>query len=129
MSILLGRPRLQGHPNTSAMVVFLDNLSRLLVCVDNVHITLRPDSTAHRLSPGEFDLGSFMFGTMLDLTTSPSTHLSTTVWRCVPAYLALDIDNCMHDFVAPPTKRDGALHVWSNHTMTATCCSSPDDRS
>jgi len=83
-------------------VVFLDNLSRLLVHVDSVHIALRPDSTAHRLSPGEFDLGSFMFGTMLDLTTSPSTCSSATVWHRIPAYLAPDIDNRIHDFVAPP---------------------------
>jgi hypothetical protein len=83
-------------------VVFLDNLSRQLVRVDNVHIALQPDSTAHRLSPGEFDLGSFMFGTMLDLTTSPSAHSSATVWRRIPAYLAPDADNRIYDFVAPP---------------------------
>jgi hypothetical protein len=68
-------------------VVFLDNLSHQLVRVDSVHIALRPDSTAHRLSPSEFDLGSFMFGTLLTLTTSPSTCSS---------------DNRIHDFVAPP---------------------------
>jgi hypothetical protein len=45
------------------MVVFLDNLSRQLIRVDSVHITLQPDSNVHRLSLGEFDLGYFMFGT------------------------------------------------------------------
>ena len=69
-SVLLGRPWLQGRrPIPSTTVVFLDNLSRQLVRIGNVHIALRPDSNIHRLSPGEFDLGHFMFGTMLDLTT------------------------------------------------------------
>ena len=72
-NVLLGRPWLQGRPIASAMVVFLNNLSHQLVRVDSVHIALRPGSTAHHLSPGEFDLGSFMFGTMLDLTMSPTT--------------------------------------------------------
>ena len=88
MSILFGRPWLQGCPITSETIVFLDNLSHQLIRVDSVHIALRPDSTEHRLLPGEFDLGYFMFGTMLDLTMSPSTRANTTVWCRIPAYLA-----------------------------------------
>ena len=84
------------------MVIFLDNLSRQLIHVDSVHIALRPVSTEHRLSPGEFDLGYFTFSTTLDLTTSPSTRSSATVWRCIPTYLAPDVENHVHDFVAPP---------------------------
>jgi hypothetical protein len=56
-SVLLGCPWLQGRPIKSTTVVFLDNLSRQLVHVDSVHITLRPDSTKHHLSSGEFNLG------------------------------------------------------------------------
>ena len=78
-SILLGRPWLQGSTIPSTMVVFIENLSRQLIRVDNVHIALRPNSNVHHLSPREFDLGHFMFGTMLDLTTTPSTRSSTTV--------------------------------------------------
>ena len=77
-------------------VVFLDKLSHQLVYVDKVHITLWPDSNIHRLSPGEFDLGHFMFGTMLDLTMAPSTCSITMIWRYV------DADNHIHDFVIPP---------------------------
>ena len=101
-SVLLGHPWMQGRPITSATVVFLDNLSRQLVCVDSVHIALRHDSTVHRLSPSEFDLGSFMFSTMLNLTTSPTTRSSAAVWHRIPAYLAPDVDNHIHDFIAPP---------------------------
>ena len=39
-SILLGCPWMQGCPITSAMVVFLDNVSRQLVHIDSVHIAL-----------------------------------------------------------------------------------------
>ena len=42
-----------------------------------------------------------MFGTTLNLTTTPSTRTSATIWRHVPAYLAPDANNCIHDFVAP----------------------------
>nr|AWA44959.1 hypothetical protein LOC101753448 [Saccharum spontaneum] len=64
--ILLGHPWPQRRPITSTTVVFIDNLSRQLVRVDNVNIALRPGSDAHHLSPGEFDLGHFMFGSILD---------------------------------------------------------------
>jgi hypothetical protein len=77
-------------------------LSCQLIRVDSVYITLRPDSSMQRLSPGEFDLGNFMFGTMLDLTTTPSTRSSATVWHQVPAYITPSTDNHIHDFIAPP---------------------------
>jgi hypothetical protein len=107
--ILLGRPWPQRRPITYTTVVFIDNLSRQLVRIDNVNITLRPGFDAHRLSPGEFDLGHFMFGSMLDLTTSPSTRYDITIWRRVPAYLVPDADNRIHDLVAPP---------WDMHHFT-----------
>ena len=84
-------------------MVFIDNLSHQLIRVDNVHIALHPDSNLHHLSPREFDLGHFMLGTMLDLTTTtPSTRSITTIWCHVPTYLTPDADNRIHDFVAPP---------------------------
>ena len=43
-----------------------------------------------------------MFGTTLNLTTTPSTRTSATIWRHVPAYLTPDADNSIHDFIAPP---------------------------
>jgi hypothetical protein len=70
--------------------------------VDNVNIALRPGSDAHHLSPGEFDLGHFMFVSILDLMTSPSTCYDITIWRCVPTYLVPDTDNRIHDFVGQP---------------------------
>ena len=42
-------------------------------------------------------MGHFMFGTTLNLTTTPSTRTSATIWRHVPAYLAPDADNRIHD--------------------------------
>lgn len=47
-------------------------------------------------------MGYFMFGTMIDLMTSPSTRSSTMVWHHIPAYLAPNAENRIHDFVAPP---------------------------
>lgn len=83
-------------------LVFIDNLNHQLVRVDDIHITLCLDSNLHRLSPGEFDLGHFMFGTMLDLTMTPSTRSSTTIWHRLPTYITLDADNRIHDFATLP---------------------------
>lgn len=77
---------------SSTTVIFIDNLGRQLICVD-VYIALRPDSNLHRLSLDEFDMSHFMFGTMLDLTMTPSTRSSATIWRRVPTYKVLDITN------------------------------------
>jgi hypothetical protein len=43
-----------------------------------------------------------MFGTMLDLTTSPPSRSNATIWRRVPAYIIPNNDNRLHDFIAPP---------------------------
>jgi hypothetical protein len=66
---------------SSTTVIFVDNLSHQLTRIDNVYIALRPDSDLHRLSPGEFDMGHFMFGTMLDLMTTPSTRSNAIIWH------------------------------------------------
>jgi hypothetical protein len=63
------------------MVVFFNNLGHLLTRVDSVNIGLLPDSDIHRLSPGAFDLGAFVFGSMLDLMTSPAMRSAMTIWR------------------------------------------------
>jgi hypothetical protein len=52
--------------------------------------------------PNALENGEFIFGTMLNLTTSPPTR-SASMIRCrVFAYLAPDADNRIHDFIAPP---------------------------
>jgi hypothetical protein len=83
-------------------VVFLDNLGREFLHVDNVYIAAKPNTELHRLSPSEFDVGHFMFDTMLDLTTSPPSCSNTTIWCRVPAYIIPNGDNRLHDFIAPP---------------------------
>jgi hypothetical protein len=83
-------------------MVFFDNLGRLLACVDSVNIGLLPDFDIHRLSPGTFDLGAFIFDSMLDLTTSPATRSATMIWRRLQVYNALDVNNHIHHFIAPP---------------------------
>jgi hypothetical protein len=65
IGILLGRPWLQGTVS-STMVIFINNLGHQLIHADNVYIALRPDSNLHQLWPNEFDMGNFMFGTMLE---------------------------------------------------------------
>jgi hypothetical protein len=89
-------------PTNAATMVFLDNLSRLLACVDSVNIGLLPDSDIHRLSLGVFDLGAFIFGSMLDLTTSLAMRSATTIWRRLQVYNAPDVNNHIHHFAAPP---------------------------
>jgi hypothetical protein len=84
----------------AAIVSFIDNLGRLLACVDNVNIGLVPGSIDQRLSPGIFDLG--VFGSMLDLTASPPTRSAMAIWRQVPGSLNFDISNHIRDFFAPP---------------------------
>lgn len=101
-SILLGRPWPHASKVSSTTTIFIDNLGHQLIHIDNVYIALGPDSGLHRLSPNEFDMGHFMFGTMLDLTTTPSTRSSTTIWRRVPAYVIPNIINRIHDFIALP---------------------------
>jgi hypothetical protein len=78
------------------MVIFINNLGRQLIHVDNIYITLRPDSNLHRLLPDEFDMGNFMFSTMLDLTMTPSTRSNAMIWRRVPAYIIPNITNRIH---------------------------------
>ena len=48
-AILLGRPWPQGSTINTTRVVFLDNLGRQLLRVDNVYITARPDIELHLL--------------------------------------------------------------------------------
>jgi hypothetical protein len=100
--VLLGHPWLLQCQIATATVVFFDNLGRLLARVDNVNIGLLPDSDIHHLSPGVFDLGAFVFGSMLDLATLLATRSATTIWRRLQVYNAPDVNNLIHRFVAPP---------------------------
>jgi hypothetical protein len=43
-----------------------------------------------------------MFGTMLDLTTMPTTRSKSTIWRRVNTYLLPDMDNHSNNFMMPP---------------------------
>jgi hypothetical protein len=98
--ILLGHPWLQGIIS-STMVLFTDGLGRQIFHV-NILIGLRPDSNQQRLSPDEFEKAYFMFGTMLDLTTTPTTCSNSTIWRRVNTYLLPDMDNHSKNFTMPP---------------------------
>lgn len=100
--ILLGRPWLLRHPIPVATMVFFDNHSRLLARVDSVNTSLRLNSIDHILSRGEFDRGAFIFGTMLDLTTSSAMRSALTIWRQIQASVSPDINNHIHGFVTPP---------------------------
>jgi len=42
-----------------------------------------------------------MFGEMLDLTTTPATHSTDTIWRHVDVYLLPNNANCYNDFMQP----------------------------
>jgi hypothetical protein len=81
IDVLLGRPWLLQCPIAAATVVFFNNLGRLLVRIDSVNIGLLSDSNIHHLSLGAFDLGAFVFGSMLDLTTSLAMRSATMIWR------------------------------------------------
>jgi hypothetical protein len=87
---------------STTTTVFIDKLGRQFIRVDNVYIALRPDSDLHRPSPYEFDLGHFMFGTMLDLTMTPPTRSSAMIWCRIPTYITPVNDNRVNDFIAPP---------------------------
>jgi hypothetical protein len=102
--ILLGRTW-PGDALHSVTVVFIDNIGRQLLCVDNIFIALNHGYNQQRLFPDEFDYGHFIFGTMLGLMTSPPTHSTSTIWRRLPASLAPDDDHHIHDFVAPSQVR------------------------
>ena len=61
------------HHVATACVVFLDYMDQQFFSVDNVYINYDADSDTHQLSPRLFDIGSFMYGTMLNLAASPPT--------------------------------------------------------
>jgi hypothetical protein len=84
------------------MVVFLDNLGYLLARIDIVDIGLLLGTDVHHLSPDTFDLGAFVFGSIIDLTTSPPTHLATTIWQRIQASIGPDINKHIRSFIAPP---------------------------
>jgi hypothetical protein len=85
-----------------ATFVFPNNFGRLIARIDSVNISLLSGSDIHSLSLDTFDLGAFIFGSMLDLTTSLSTHSATTIWRHVQVSISLDINYHIRGFVAPP---------------------------
>jgi hypothetical protein len=77
---------------STTTTIFINNLGRQLIHVGNV-------CDLHHLSPNKFDGGHFMFGTMLDLTMTPSLHPSTMTRLRVPAY---DISNIAININRPP---------------------------
>jgi hypothetical protein len=79
--VLLGHPWLLQCPIAAATVVFFNNLGRLLARINSINIDLLSDSNIHNLSLGAFDLGIFIFGSMLDLTTSLATRSAMMIWR------------------------------------------------
>lgn len=83
-------------------MVFFDNLSCQILRIDSIYIGLYLDSDIQRLSLGEFDIDHFMFGSTMDLSTSPPTRSSATIWRNAPTYMTTDITNSSHDFITPP---------------------------
>jgi hypothetical protein len=84
---------------STTTAVFINNLGRQLIHVGNVYIAPRADCDLHHLPPNKFDGGHFMFGTMLDLTMTPSLHPSTMTRLRVPAY---DISNIAISINRPP---------------------------
>jgi hypothetical protein len=101
IDVLLGRPWLLQRPILATTVVFFDNLGRLLARANRVNIGLLPNSDIHHLSPGAFDLGAFIFVSMLDLMTLPTTRSAMTIWHRLQVYNAPDVKNHIHRFVAP----------------------------
>ena len=70
--------------------------------VDNINIGLLLGSIDHRMSPGKFNRGAFVFGSMLDLMTSPPTCSTMTIWCQVQLSSSIDINNHIHGFITPP---------------------------
>jgi hypothetical protein len=83
------------------MVIF-NNLSRLLARIHNVNIGLLSDSNIHRLLPATFDMGAFVFGSMLDLMTSLVTCSAMMICRRVQVSISPDINNHICGLIAPP---------------------------
>lgn len=81
------------------MSVFVDNLSRRMLSIDNVYITLWPDSNGQHLSLAEFDVDHFMFSSMLDLSAIPPERSSPAIWCHVLAYMIPYIANRGHDII------------------------------
>jgi hypothetical protein len=95
----------------SVTIIFIDDLGRQLFRFDNVSIALHHGSNRQRLSPGEFDPRHFMFGVMLDLTTSPPTQPNAMIWRRVPVYIMPNADNRTINNVILADPVQGSLHI------------------
>jgi hypothetical protein len=85
-NILLGRSTV-----STTTAVFINNLGRQPIHVGNVYIAPCADCDLHHLPPNKFGGGHFMFGTMLDLTTTPPFHPSATTRLRIPAYIISNI--------------------------------------
>jgi len=61
-------------------VIFFDNLGCLLAHIDYIDIDLLPGIDTQFLSLDAFNLGAFIFGSMLNLTMTPPTHSEMMIW-------------------------------------------------
>jgi hypothetical protein len=101
-NILLGRSTV-----STTTTVFINSLGRQFIHVGNIYIAPCADCDLHHLLPNKFDGGHFMFGTKLDLMTTPPLHSSATTRLRVPAYV---ISNIAISINRPPRmQRDDAL--------------------
>lgn len=83
-------------------MVFIDDSGHQLFCIERVYIGLCFGTDLPRLSPGEFISGYLMFGDMMDLSTSPPTRYTPTIWRRVPVDIILTPATRLHDYATPP---------------------------
>jgi hypothetical protein len=83
-----------GH-HLPTMIIFINDLSYLLLYVTNVHIGLHYNEP--RLSPNAFTNGEFILSDMLILVTTP-----LTMYRHFLGYTLFNVDNTPHDFASTP---------------------------
>jgi len=83
-------------------MVFLDNLNYLFNRINNIDISLLSRTNIQCMLPDAFDLGAFIFSSMLDLTTPPHAHSKMTIWRRILFSINHDINNHTRNFFASP---------------------------
>jgi hypothetical protein len=88
----------------SVTVIFFDALDRQFLYVENSYIGMHRDLRHPHLSPKDFNEGEFMFGNMLHLTMTPSTHIMSTIFHRMTGYILPNIENqiYIHGFERPP---------------------------
>ena len=83
-------------------LVFIDNLGYLFSHIESIDIGLLPQTDIQGLSPDIFNLGNFIFGSMLNLTTFLLAHIEMTIWCRIQFSVNHDVINHIHNFSAPP---------------------------